>query len=69
MASTRTALGANTLRMGKYALVVAGLLVTSHAVAQSRVDRVPGEGARGLGAHREAAPQRVGARPLPARVI
>jgi len=27
--------------MGKYALVVAGLLVTSQAVAQSRVDRVP----------------------------
>ena len=40
-ASTRTALGANTLRMGKYALIVAGLLVTSQAVAQSRVDRVP----------------------------
>lgn len=39
--STRSALGANTLRMGKYALVVAGLLVTSQAVAQSRVDRVP----------------------------
>jgi len=40
-ASTRSALGANTLRMVKYPLVVAGLFVTSHAVAQSRVDRVP----------------------------
>jgi hypothetical protein len=39
--STRSALGANTLVMGKYALIVAGLLVTSQAVAQSRVDRVP----------------------------